>query len=204
MELAHLGDPAIVALKQALKDKNPVTRQNAAYAIGNMAGWGNLTKDRDSVVHLLIELTREDDPKVVWHATQAIGSVHTSADQAVPALVLLLKHKDKDVVEKAAESLGEFGAEAKPAIPALIELLRNDKDKDHQGTDYAIRQIGIDRAAANAIRTLKLRKGSWLFIPLCEYPDIAVECLQANPHVIDVPASDHEALLRSCEIAIQD
>ena len=197
MELGQLGDPAVPALKRALRDKDSITRNSAAYAIGNMAGWGKLTKDRESVADALIELTREDDPKLVWRAAQAIGSVQACPERSVPALVLLLKHKDAAVVNEAVESLGDFGAAAKPSLPALIGLLRDGREEHVRMVDYAIRQIGLDRDSADVIRTLKLaEQGSWLFIPLCEYPDAAVEFLQANPHVVDVPARDHEALIR--------
>jgi HEAT repeat protein len=196
MELAHLGDPAVAALKKAFKDKHPTTRKNAAYAIANMAGWGKLTKDREAVAHALNELARDDDPRVVWAAAQAIGSVHASPERCVPTLVSLLKHKDQTVVEQAAESLGEFGAQAKPALPALTKLLGERKDET-VSADYAIREIGIDRVSAEAIRTLKFaERGSWLFLPLCEYPDVALEFLEKNPHVVDVPVRDRDGLTR--------
>jgi HEAT repeat protein len=197
MELGHLGNPAISPLRNALKAKDAITRQNAAYAIGNMAGWGNLTEDKESVAQLLIELTADANPKVVWHATQAIGSLHASAERSVPALVRLLKHKDKEVVDNAIESLGEFGVEAKSAVPALIELLIDDTDEDHRSTDHAIWQIGIDRASAESLAKLKTTaQVSWLFVPLCEFPDVAIQFLKNNPNAVDVPARERDALLR--------
>ena len=145
MELGQLGDPAVAALKQALKDKDSTTRQNAAYAIASMAGWGNLTKDRDSVADALIELTRNDSQPVVWHAAQAIGSVHASPEHCIPALISLLKHEDQAVANKAAESLGDFGADAKSALPALIPLLGDRSDEDSRSVAHVIREIGIDQ-----------------------------------------------------------
>jgi HEAT repeat protein len=193
MELAHLGDLAVGALKQALRHENPRMRQYAAYAISNMAGWGNLTNDREGVADALIELAREDDASTLFKAAQALGSVHAAADRSVPALVSLLKHPDEHVAEEAAESLGDFGAEAKAALPALIGVLES---TNIWTVAYAIREIGIDRAAAEAIGTLKLSEhGSWLFLPLCEYPDVAVEFLDRNPEVVDVPVRDEEALV---------
>jgi hypothetical protein len=99
-------------------------------------------------------------------------------------------------VEQAAEALGEFGAQAKPALPALIRLLGESKE-EIVSADYVIREIGIDRASADAIRTLKLaERGAWLFVPLCEYPDAALEFLQKNAHVVDVPVRDRDELTR--------
>ena len=197
MELGHLGNPAIGPLKDALKAKDAITRQNAAYAIGNMAGWGNLTEDKDSIAQLLIELTADPSSKVVWHATQAIGSVHASAERSIPALVRLLKHRDKEVVGKAVESLGEFGGEAKSALPALIELLGDDMGEDQRSTDHAIWQIGIDRASARSLAKLKTTaQVSWLFVPLCEFPDVAIQFLKNNPSAVDIPARERDALLR--------
>ena len=161
-----------------------------------MAGWGNLTENKDSVVQLLIELTADTNPKVVWHATQAIGSVRASADRSVPALVRLLKHKDKEVVDNAVESLGEFGVEAKSALPALVELLGDDTGEDHRSIDHAIWQIGIDRSPAESLAKLKTTaQVSWLFVPLCEFPDVAIQFLKNNPNAVDVPARERDALL---------
>lgn len=197
MQLGQLGDPAVAALKQALQDKNSTTRKYAAYALANMAGWDKLTKDRESVTRLLLELVRDDDPDVVFKAMQAIGSIHAAPDLAVPALVLLLKHKDQSIVDQAADSLGEYGAEAKWAIPDLIASLGDGSAGDPWRAASAIRQIGIDRAAADSIRKLKIAgDGSWLLVPLCEFPEAAVEFLQGNPGVVNVPAQDHDVLIR--------
>jgi HEAT repeat protein len=194
LELGQLGDPAAPALLQALKVKSPARRKYAAYAFSNMAGWDKLTKNRDEVAQALINLTRDEDRDVVWHAAQAIGSVHAAPDHCVPALVALLKHPDRSVAETAAESLGEFGAAAKPALPALIGLLGQGNDEFDAA--YAIRQIGIDDASAGAICKLKLSEsGSWFFIPLCAYPEAAIEFIRQNPHAVDVPVRDRDALL---------
>jgi HEAT repeat protein len=195
MELAKLGDPAVPGLLQAMKDASPGRRKYAAYALATMAGWGKLTKNRDEVAQALIELTRDEDRDVVWDATQAIGSVHAAPKQCVPALVALLKHADRTIVEKAAESLGEFSDAAKPALPALIELLG--KGNDEFDAAYAIRQIGIDAASADAICKLKLTEsGSWFVIPLCAYPKAAIEFVRQNPQAVDVPVRDRDALIR--------
>jgi HEAT repeat protein len=195
-ELAQLGDPAVAALKQALKDKDATTRQNAAYAIGNMAGWGKLTKDRESVADALIERTRDDNRSVVWCATQAIGSVHAAPERCVPALVSLLKHEDQSVANNAAKSLGEFGADAKSALPDLIGVLGGGSKEISWDVAYAIRQIGIDQVSADALRALKsVKRGSWLLVPLCEYPEAAAEFLQGNPEAAVVPVRDQGALI---------
>jgi HEAT repeat protein len=144
MELGQLGDPAVPALQGALRDANATRRQNAAYAIGNMAGWGYLTKDRESVAELLITLTHDENSEVVYHTAQALGSVRAIPERSVPALVSLLRHNDGLVARAAVQSLGEFGAQAAPARAALIELLPN--HDPNLIVDYAIRQIGIDRA----------------------------------------------------------
>lgn len=44
MELGQLGDPAVPALVAALADQDSNRRGNAAYALGNMAGWEKLTE----------------------------------------------------------------------------------------------------------------------------------------------------------------
>lgn len=197
MELAHLGNPAVNALKQCLKDKNPATRKNAAYTLANMAGWGNLTKDRESVADALIELTLEADSKVVWKGVQALGSVKAAPERSVPALVSLLAHNDRSVVDEAAESLGDFGAEAKRALPALTKLLADVNGEHFHSAAMAIREIGIDRESADAIGTLKIgAAGLWLVVPMCAYPEAAVEFLERNPEAVDVPGGDQDELIR--------
>jgi HEAT repeat protein len=191
LELAHLGDPAIGALLVALRSKDSRIRQNVVYAISNMAGWGNLTKDREKIADALIELAREADQRVLYKVAQGLGSVHAAAERSVPALISLLRNSSESVAEEAAESLGEFGAEARSALPALISVLETTGR-----AAMAIREIGIDRPSAEAISRLRLADdGSWLFIPLCEFPDVAVEFLTRNPEVVDLPRRDEDALI---------
>lgn len=197
MEMGHLGNPAVLSLKAALKSTDAVTRQNAAYAIGTMAGWGNLTEDMESVAQSLVELTADDNPKVVWHAIQAMGSVRAAAGSCIPALERLLKHNDNEIVGKAVESLGEFASEAKSAVPSLIELLSKTNGEEHWSTDYAIRKIGIDRDSAASLAKLRMHtRVAWLFVPMIEFPDLASEFLRNNPSALDLPARDWDALVR--------
>jgi hypothetical protein len=193
--LSQIGDAAIPALLLALADKNSTRRQYAAYAIANMAGLEKLTKNRDAVALALVERTQDEDRDVVWHAVQAIGSVRAAPKTSVDALVSLLKRNDAGTVEKAAEALGEFGAEAKAALPALIGLL--ERGGDAHSVPYAIRQIGLDRASAEVIGKLDVGEGGlWLLVPLFAHPDVALEFLRRNPHVVDVPARDREVLVQ--------
>lgn len=197
MELSRLGDPAVGTLKRELQSENAIMRMEAAYTLGNMAGWGNLKNGRESVADALIELTSDPNPDVAFKAVQALGSVKAAPDRSIPALVSLLEHTDQSVVGEAAKSLGDFGAEAKPALPALVTIFRDGNDQHFDTIAMAVREIGIDRVSADAIRTVKIGEaGSWLFIPMCEFPKAAVEFLQGNPEVVDVSARDHDALIR--------
>ena len=113
----------------------------------------------------------------------------------MPAPIALLKHADPSVVDIAAESLGEFGDAAKSALPVLIGLLGKGNEGFHSA--YAIRQIGIDRACADAVCKLRLTEcGEWFLIPLCAYPDAAMEFLRLNPQAVDVPRRDREVLIQ--------
>jgi HEAT repeat protein len=197
LELAHLGDAAAGALKFALHDKDAHRRMYAAYAFSNMAGRGNLKDDRDSVADELIALTSDANTDVVFKAVQALGSVKAAPARSIPRLIALLKHADPSVVGEAAESLGEFGTDAKPALPVLVKLFADVKDEYFHTIAMAVREIGIDRDSAEALRTVKIGEaGSWLLIPLCRYPDAAAEFLQGNPESVDVPASDHDTMVR--------
>jgi hypothetical protein len=162
-----------------------------------MAGWGNLKNDPESVADALIVLTSDADQQVVFYAVQAIGSVKAAPDRSIPALISLLEHKDQSLVDEAIRSLGEFGTAAKSALPALIRLFADDKEEHFQTIAMAVRDIEIDRDTAEVIRTVKIGEaGLWLLIPMCEYPEAAVEFLKGNPDAVDVPARDQDALIR--------
>jgi HEAT repeat protein len=184
MELAQLGDPAVPALLHAFKDKDSVSRGNAAYSIANMAGWEKLTKDQEKVADALIELSQDEDRTVVWHAVQAIGSVHAAPARSVPTLISFLNHPDPTIASNAVDALVEFGEEAKPALPSLIALLGSEKKS--LGVGHAIFGIGVDRAVADAISktTVNERDANWLLSPLYEYPEAAIEFLRRNPRAI--------------------
>jgi HEAT repeat protein len=195
MQLGQLGDPAIPALLTALQDRDVERRRFAAYAIANLAGWGNLTKNREIVEKALVERLFDPDHKVVWHALQAIGSIHADPHKTIPALTLLLAHRDQDLAEQSAESLGEFGSEAKSALPGLIQLLAR-REGRAAPVDHAIHQIGIDRASADQISKLKIKAEVWWLLgPMLEYPDAAAEFLKRNPQAVDVAGVDRDRVI---------
>ncbi|MCA9016406.1 MAG: HEAT repeat domain-containing protein, partial [Planctomycetaceae bacterium] len=202
IELSHLGDPAVPALLKAMKDKNATRRMNAAYTIGNMAGWNNLTKDHDQVTEALIALTQDQNPDVVFKAIQAIGSVKAIPEISIPVLIPFLDHSNVDIARVAAECIGDFEEKGQSAVTSLIEVLRN--PGTHESWYYwtvtdAIRRIGLNQKSAEEISQLDMSEipycSKWIFIPLCEYPDFALSFLKNNPGAADVAPRDYETLM---------
>ena len=202
MELAKLGNPAVPALLEALKSPNLGRRGKAAYALANMAGWDNLTERKEEVVDALIEmlqpqgaaLTPNNDTTVIYHGLQAIGAIQAAPEKCIPVLVGLLDSDDFSVANEAARSLGGFGKAAQPALPALLECLQNQGESALWSVAGAISEIGVDEQAANQLQGMKLSMAaSHLFLPMCEYPDAALEFLRNNPQALD--ARDYPRLL---------
>lgn len=115
--LDETGQPGIVQLIDALKNKDGEIRAGAAWALGNL-------KVRNAVVPLM-QAIRDGDEYVRREAVMALGEIRDS--RAVMPLIEVLEGEDTIYVRcGAAEALGAIG-DAK-AVQPLISILKNEEE----------------------------------------------------------------------------
>jgi len=121
--LAKLGDQAVPALRQSLRDNAPGVRLAAADAL-----WKTL-HDAAEPLPVLVQLLGDvtNRYKFRWRSAQVLGDMGPKAQSAVPALIEALKDPENFVRYRAARSLGEIGTDAARAVPDLIWSL----DENH-------------------------------------------------------------------------
>jgi HEAT repeat protein len=139
--LVRIGESAVPALGEALKDQGEWVRVGAAEALGRIG------PEAKSAVPALVEALKDQIVGVRRRAAEALGIIGSEAKSAVPALVEALKGQDAEVREGAAEALGRIGPEAKSAVPALGEAL---KDQDKWVRLRAAEALGIIGPAAKS------------------------------------------------------
>jgi len=96
--LVSIGTPAVEPLIAVLKDKDPLVRMQAAYALGRI-------KDARAVGPLIGAL-KDENPIVRMQAADALGQ--TKDVHAVEPLMAALKDKDSLVRAQAADALGQI------------------------------------------------------------------------------------------------
>ena len=125
--LASIGEPAVPALIETLKDEHVLVRFEAASALGTMYRRRMLGETRTRVigpaakqaVAALIDALKDDSsvPKeylglVPQHAAKALGQIGPDATDAVPALIEATKDENEFVRQQAAEALKKIDLEA--------------------------------------------------------------------------------------------
>lgn len=92
--LARIGDAAVPALIETLRDADPAIRAHAAQGLARMG-----SKAAPAVPELILALN-DDDRDVRRGAARALGQIGPDAEAAVPALIQALKDpRNKPVVE---------------------------------------------------------------------------------------------------------
>ncbi len=129
-KLVEIGEPAVPALIDALKNENNLVRGGAAEALGCICD--------ASAVPELIETLKDEDKLVREVAAWALGIIGDAS--AVPLLIEALKDDDWNVREAAAEALG--GIDNGPFVPALIEALKEEDANVRGGLRLALKMIG--------------------------------------------------------------
>ena len=108
------GAPAVRDLLVTLQDPDPLVREAAAFAVGDIGP----TNFNERVVPALLEVLENDkDPKVRQAAAQKLEPLGNKAVAAVPALVKALKDPDAAVREAATSALGAID----PSNKALVD-----------------------------------------------------------------------------------
>jgi HEAT repeat protein len=153
-KLKAIGEPAIPALIEALRDKNLLVRRSAAQVL---QGFGT------SAIPALVKASKDSDVRVRrraaallkkiadWNSISSEAkSVSSEAKNVMPQLILLLKDSDADVRSSAASVLGRIGAQAKTAGPQLVPLLKDPDAGVRYSAESALNHISIQPKAAVA------------------------------------------------------
>ncbi|GCE20919.1 HEAT repeat domain-containing protein [Dictyobacter kobayashii] len=132
--LADIGQPALPALRVALKDENCIVRQYVVYALGQFKNV--------QVIPDLIGMIQDNDRLVRATMAEALG--HVGEQQAIEPLVTLLTDKDAYVRQRTCYAIGKLGglkafdplinalSDPDPATrtAAIINLVKIDKKQD--------------------------------------------------------------------------
>jgi len=96
----------------------------------------------------LIQLSRDQNPFIRFHAIRALGKIGEGAKEAVPELVNLLSNENENVRDATAWALGNIGESAQAAVPKLIRLLSDENFYIRRTTVWALGNIGESAQAA--------------------------------------------------------
>ena len=153
-KLGKIGEPAISALSEALRDQNLLVRRSAAQV---------LAKIGHPAIPDLAKALNNPDAGVRSSAASALGGIGPEAKTAVPKLIFLLKDREANVRGSAASALGSIGAEAKTAARPLVPLLKDREASVRSSAAYALDRIGAE--AKDAVQDL---------VPLLKDSDVGV------------------------------
>ncbi|MDQ2099018.1 MAG: HEAT repeat domain-containing protein [Tychonema bourrellyi B0820] len=122
-KLGKIGEPAIPALIEALRDRNLLVRKSAAQILQQ---FGTPT------ILALVQASKDSDAKLRRRAATLLNKmaygtplVSSEAKNVIPQLISLLKNSDADVRSSAALFLGSVSGETKTVMPQLIPLLKD-------------------------------------------------------------------------------
>jgi HEAT repeat protein len=93
--LARIGPPALPALIDALRDRNPDVRNRAAQALARMG-----PPAKPAVPELIVAL-HDSDWQVRRSAARALGQIGVAAEEAVPALIEVIRNPASDQRDEA-------------------------------------------------------------------------------------------------------
>jgi HEAT repeat protein len=142
--LGQLGPGAVVSLRKAFQDDDPLVNRDAALSLRANADAArpllddllgccrkNNSELRNAVLGIIIKIVGPEDTKVA------------------KSLSPLVKDTDREVRQNAALALANIGGpEADPAIPVLLEVLRSADVELRRQAAAAFRNIGPSAAAA--------------------------------------------------------
>lgn len=170
-ELGSAAETAVPALMEALNDRTPEIRSQAARTLGSigekakaavpelvaalkdpnegvrisaanaLSGMGPVAQ---SALPALIEVLSDPSQGVRSNAIAAIANLGTDGKAALSALVDCLNDPDLGVRQGAITAIGRLGHEAKPAVSALSHSLRDPEKEVRLSTITALGRIGAD------------------------------------------------------------
>jgi len=152
--LGEIGSHASVEpLVQSLKASS-WTRCSVAKSLGQIGG--------AEAARALQQLTRDDDPMVVFTAVEALGSVRDAA--AIESLLPLLKHENQLIVNKAIASIEQIEDEmpaemwnqlrGQISVDTILALLRDSAATLRRHAIALLGRIGVEEAVSPLIDVL--------------------------------------------------
>ena len=157
---------SVPSLINALRDKNPTSRQSAAENLGRIG-------DKQASGALIRVLENDKDPHVLEAASEALSAIGDR--QAVEPLILLLRNTNSDVRRLAAQVLGTLGD--KQAVDPLIRRLGDEDSGVRGAAARALEKLGeplgpliheILTGSKEAKEELKRKKDPRALQPLAE------------------------------------
>src|SRR5262245_6242228 len=146
-------------------------------------------------VQLLIEVSRDKDPKVRERAIHNLSRLETDTSARTPTLLAALVDDNQDVRIAAGEGLLGIGA---PAVPGLIQMLASQNPRDARNAAKVLGRIGADAKAAvpELIKLLKHENDEVRSAAISALGEIGADAKSAVPALIHVLQHDAEDDLR--------
>jgi HEAT repeat protein/lysophospholipase L1-like esterase len=170
-----VGEGTLLALGQALKEREPKVRAAAAWALETIGAaaagtvpalvdslddpsevvraaaaraLGSIGAEARAAAPALFEALADPRQQVRWAAARALSRMELGAPDAVAPLAAALRSEDSYVRGFAAWSLGNIGPAAAAAVPALIEALDRREGYGPGGASAALAKMGPAASAA--------------------------------------------------------
>jgi len=176
--MAAIGSPlAEKAFVRALEDRDVNVSAAAAEALGEVgsrasveplvqslkaSSWTRCSVAKSLGQMALQQLTRDDDPMVVFTAVEALGSVRDAA--AIESLLPLLKHENQLIVNKAIASIQQIEDEipaemwnqlrGQISVDTILALLRDSAATLRRHAIALLGRIGVEEAVSPLIDVL--------------------------------------------------
>jgi hypothetical protein len=151
-----MGAPAVPALLDAARDRDPRVRARALDALGDVGA-----EAREAVPDLVGMLADEaEDPR--RRAAEALGTVgQGSGAVAGPLGRLLERDESGEVRRNAALSLARLGPAAAEAVPALVGGMTDENHYVRGFSVYALSRIGTPEATRALLKHLQTMRWDW-------------------------------------------
>jgi HEAT repeat protein len=127
-------------LQEALRSDDPRRRRDALRAIQWPEDWRK--QDRATLIKMLGERLKDDDPGLRFTAAESLGYVGTDAVAVLPALTKAAKDKELLVRHRALGAIARIGPKAKKAVPDLINALADENRSIAEVASLALGNIG--------------------------------------------------------------
>lgn len=136
--LRGMGRKAIPPLSEAIRDRNPTVRREAAGALATLGwapddlaekvlfyylleDWEELAKLQRAAVPVLLKALESKEPRIRGESARTLGKIRDA--RAIPALIKMMADTQVNVRVRAAEALGAMGDDR--AKPPLVEALND-------------------------------------------------------------------------------